>query len=206
MFKFKHPFTCLISGPTQSGKTYFVENILKNISKTVEPPPTKIIWCYGEYQDRYNNFPDNIILCEGLTGLDEIDKNEKNLLIIDDLMQEVGNNSEIAELFTKGSHHRNLSVILIVQNLFHQGKIMRTVSLNAHYLVIFKNPRDAGQIRHLSQQLFPGKAKFLVDAYKQATVKPHGYLVLDFKQSTPENRRVLSDIYPPEEGYYYIPK
>jgi hypothetical protein len=206
MFKFKHPFTCLISGPTQSGKTYFVENILKNITETISPAPTKIIWCYGEYQDRYNSFPENIILCEGLSGLDEIDKNERNLLIIDDLMQEIGNNNDVAELFTKGSHHRNLSVILIVQNLFHQGKIMRTVSLNAHYLVIFKNPRDAGQIRHLSRQFFPGKVQFLVDAYKQATARPHGYLLLDFTQSTPENRRVLSDIGSQEEGYYYIPK
>jgi hypothetical protein len=205
MFKFKHPFTCLVSGPTQSGKTYFVEKIIKNIDKIIEPVPTKIIWCYGEYQDRYDSFPDNIILCEGLSGLEEIDRDERNLLIIDDLMQEVGGSSEIAELFTKGSHHRNLSVILIVQNLFHQGKIMRTVSLNSHYLVIFKNPRDAGQIRHLSQQLFPGKVKFLVDAYKQATNVPHGYLIVDCKQSTPENKRVLSGILE-QEGYYYLPK
>jgi hypothetical protein len=205
MFKFKHPFTCLVSGPTQSGKTYFVEKIITNIDKIIEPVPTKIIWCYGEYQDRYDSFPDNIILCEGLSGLEEIDRDERNLLIIDDLMQEIGGSSEISELFTKGSHHRNLSVILIVQNLFHQSKIMRTVSLNSHYLVIFKNPRDAGQIRHLSQQLFPGKVKFLVDAYKQATNEPHGYLVIDCKQNTPENQRVLSGVLD-QEGYYYLPK
>jgi hypothetical protein len=29
----------------------------------------------------------------------------------------------VCDLFTKGSHHRNISVVLITQNLFHQGHI-----------------------------------------------------------------------------------
>jgi hypothetical protein len=33
----------------------------------------------------------------------------------------------VASLFTKKSHHRNISVMYIVQNLFHH----RTISLNA---------------------------------------------------------------------------
>ena len=121
-------------------------------------------------------------------------------------MNEAGEDSEVSELFTKGSHHRNLSVVFITQNLFHQGKKMRTISLNAHYFVLFKNPRDAGQIRHLASQLFPGQTKYLIDAYKQATSKPHGYLLLDLTQSTPDNRRVLSDVLPHEEGYFYLPR
>jgi hypothetical protein len=39
-------------------------------------------------------------------------------------------------------HHRNISVMYIVQNLFHRGKHHRTIGLNAHYMVVFKNPRD----------------------------------------------------------------
>ena len=37
--------------------------------------------------------------------------------------------SVIAKLFTKKAHHGNLSVIYIVQNLFHQSKDHRTISL-----------------------------------------------------------------------------
>jgi hypothetical protein len=48
-------------------------------------------------------------------------------------------------------------------------------------MVLFKNPRDAGQIRHLSAQLFPGNVQFLAGAYKQATSRPFGYLLLDFR-------------------------
>jgi hypothetical protein len=206
MFKFKHPFTCLISGPTQSGKTHFSFELLKNIHKMIDPVPTRVIWCYGEEQEKLKELPDYVTLVEGLEGIQEIDKNAQNLLILDDLMHEAGENKEVAELFTKGSHHRNLSVIMIVQNVFHQGKIMRTISLDAHYMIIFKNPRDASQIRCLANQLFPGKGQFLVESYKQATSRPHGYLLLDLTQSTLDNRRVLSDILPVEEGYYYIPK
>lgn len=203
---FKHPFTCLISGPTQSGKTQFALELLANLDELIQPIPTRVTWCYGEYQEQYAALPDSVMLCEGLDCIRDIDAKERNLVILDDLMQEAGSMEEVAELFTKGSHHRNLSIIMIIQNLFHQGKIMRTVSLNAHYLVLFKNPRDAGQIRSLANQLFPGKVKYLVEAYKQATARPHGYLLLDLTQSTLESQRVVSDILPHEEGYYYLPR
>lgn len=206
-FQFKHPFTCMICGPTQSGKTNFTFELLENVEKLVDPVPTKIIWCFGEYQARLEKLPKSVVLCEGITdGLNEIDGEQRNLIILDDLMDEVGENKEVAELFTKGSHHRNLSVIVILQNVFHQGANMRTMNLNAHYLILFKNPRDAGQIRCLSTQMFPGRGKYLVDAYKQATSRPHGYLLLDLKQGTKDNRRVLSDILPSEEKFYYLPK
>jgi hypothetical protein len=40
----------------------------------------------------------------------------------------------VASLFTKKSYHGNISVMYIVQNLFHRGKHHRTISLNAHYM------------------------------------------------------------------------
>lgn len=206
MFKFKHPFTCLIAGPTQSGKTFFTVDFLTNIKKMIEPIPTKVLWCYGAYQEKFKELPDFVEISEGFSAIDDVDGSEPTLVILDDLMQEAGNAKEIANLFTKGSHHKNMSVVMIVQNLFHQGKTMRTISLNAHYLILFKNPRDASQIRYLANQLFPGQTNFLVEAYKQATSRPHGYLVLDLTQSTVDERRVLSDILPNEEGFYYIAK
>jgi hypothetical protein len=51
----------------------------------------------------------------------------------------------VASLFTKKSHHRNISVMYIVQNLFHH----RTISLNAHYMVLFQNLTDVSQIMDL---------------------------------------------------------
>ena len=82
-----------------------------------------------------------------------LDVNICNLIVIDDQMIEAGKDNRIVNLFTKGSHHRNLSVIYIVQHLFHQGKGNRSISLNSHYLVLFKNPRDKLQILTLAEQI-----------------------------------------------------
>jgi hypothetical protein len=204
MFVFRHPFTCLVSGPTQCGKTTFTLRLLENIEQLVTPVPTRILWCKGE--DQPLEVPENVELHDGLQIIEEIDGSEPTLLILDDLMQEAGNETEVVNLFTKGSHHRNLSVIMLIQNMFHRGKFAHTMSLNTHYMVLFKNPRDAGQIRVLAGQLFPGNTRFLVEAYRQATSRPHGYLLLDFKQDTRDDLRVVSDVLPNEGGFYYVPE
>jgi len=66
--------------------------------------------------------------------------NKRNLIVFDDQMIDAGKDQRIVNLFTRGSHHRNLSVIYIVQNVFHQGKDSRSISSNSHYLVLFKIP------------------------------------------------------------------
>ena len=126
---------------------------------------------------------------------------EPLLLIIDDQMHSV--DQRITSLFTKGSHHRNISVIYIVQNLFDRHREHRTISLNAHYLVVFKNPMDGSQITHLAKQMYPGKNHYVRQAFEMATREPHGYLLVHFKQSTPEGLRLRSHIFPDETHEVY---
>ena len=115
-------------------------------------------------------------------------------------------NDQVTKLFTRGSHHRNMSVMFIVQNLFGKNKEHRTISLNSHYLVIFKNPRDASQIAHLARQMYPGKLKYVQESYKDATSRPHGYLLLDLRQDTPDHLRLRTNIFPPDHQVVYVQK
>lgn len=80
------------------------------------------------------------------------------------------------------------------------------MSLNAHYIVLFKNPRDAVQVATLARQMYPGQSKFLVEAFKNATEKPFGYLLLDLKPDTDEKYRVRTGIFPGDTHYVYLPK
>ena len=197
---------------TGCGKTKWVQKLLMGKEQTIKGSPENIIWCYGEYQPIYSelstHFP-HLKFIEGFPSEinDIIDPSKRNLIILDDLMSEIGNDKRVTALFTKGSHHKNLSVILILQNLFHQSKEMRTISLNSHYLVIFRNPRDKSQINHLAKQMYPGNIKFMQQSYDDATSKPYGYLLVDLKPETPDEIRLRTKIFPDETTTsVYIPK
>ena len=92
--------------------------------------------------------------------------------MFDDQMIYASKDKRIVKLFTRGSHHRNLSVIYIEQNLFHHGKGSRRISLNSHYLVLFKNPREKLQILLLAKQMNPGQTDLFLNLYEEAVKDP----------------------------------
>ena len=79
------------------------------------------------------------------------------MLIIDDMISLASQDPKIADLFTEGSHHRNLTVINLTQNIFPPGRNAVTQRRNTHYMVIFKSPMGPDQIRSLAGFMFPGK-------------------------------------------------
>ena len=94
--------------------------------------------------------------------------------------------------FTRKAHHRNASVVYITQNIFQQSKSSRSISLNAHYLVLFQSPRDKMQIKVLANQL---QASHMIPAFNDATSIPHGYLLVDLKPNTPDYLRFRTHIF-----------
>ena len=124
-------------------------------------------------------------------------------------MQSTSGNQLVKNLFTNGGH-LNLSVMFVSQNLFHTRKKCRTISLNSTYIVVFKNPRDQSEIRHLACQMFPSKRKFLQVAYEDATNDSYRYLFLDFHPNSPEFARVRGNIFPcdllDDPCFLYLPK
>ena len=126
--------------------------------------------------------------------------NKRNLIVFDDQMIDANKDKRIVNLFTRGSHHRNLSVIYIVQNLFHLGNGSRSISLNSHYLVLFKNPRDKLQILTLAKQMYPGQTDFFLNQYEEAVKRPFGYLLIDLKTTTQDNCRFRTNVLPSEDA------
>ena len=155
-------------------------------------PPSSVVWCYGKH---HQDLPTDVTLIEGLPT--EQDLVLDSLVVIDDLMHEVGRFVET--LFTKGSHHDSISVVLLTQNVF--DKSLRTISLNAHQLVLFKNPRDALQASYIGKQMYPGNPKYFREAFKDATDPPHGYLLCDLRQDTPDSLRLRTGIFPDDRRH-----
>lgn len=182
-----------VLGPTQCGKTTFVQELLRNQTEMIDPNIERTFFCYSQWQEAYQQIP-GVDFCEGIINFKELDSTKSTLVVIDDLMDSL--NEEVMNLFTKHSHHRNISVAYITQNMFQQSKFNRTMSLNASYMIVFKNPRDMIQIEVLGRQMYGKNHKRFAEAFKLATIKPHGYLLVDLKQETPEKLRLRSDIFP----------
>ena len=201
--KLLHPFTCLVSGPSGCGKSSLVKSIINQ--NVIEPKPTKVLWLYAEDQPMYQGMK-NVEFIQGVPDDLEsrFDTTSNNLLILDDLMTQCHSDERMTRLFSVGSHHKNLSIIFIIHNLFHHGKEMRTLSLNSHYIILFKNPRDRQQISTLARQMYPGQSQFLVEAFQDATQDAYGYLLLDLKPTTSETLRIRTGILPNDVQLVYI--
>ena len=126
---------------------------------------------------------------ESLENDSYLDVNIRNLIVLHDQMIEAGKDNWIVNLFTKGLHRRNLNVIYIVQNLFHQGKGNRSISLNSHYLVLFKNPYDKLHSLTVAKQMYPSETAWFIKEYEKAVRRPYGYLFVDLRPTTPERCR-----------------
>jgi hypothetical protein len=205
--QFVTPYTMLVVGPTAAGKTHFLLRFLNYLDELVDAKFTDVCWCYSEWQPLYDTIKNPLVrFHKGLPNLDDFPPDQGSRLIIcDDLMREC--DGRIVDIFTRGSHHRSISIMFLTQNCFHQSKGSRDISLNTHYLCLFKNPRDAAQVTYLARQISPQNPKYITEAYADATSVGHGYLLLDFKQSTPDNLRVRTCIFPDDKvSYVYTPK
>ena len=191
----RSPFTMVISGPTGSGKTVRLLEMISRADDVAEPAPAEIIYCYDDWQPIFDRYANTIRFHHGIIDVDEIPNDgQHRWLVFDDLMDELLDNPGANDLFTKRSHHRLLCVILLVQNLFH--KKIRTISLNAHYVMIGKSPRDSSSVLNLAKQAFPGQSKYVMESYRDATREPHSFLTVDLTQKTDDDKRQMKG-FPP---------
>ena len=124
-----------------------------------------------------------------------LDTRFPTLIIFDALMKTATTDEGICDFFIEGAHHRNVSVICLLQNIFYKAKGTRTMSLNCQYLVAFKTPRDIQQFSILFRQMYGANWKKSLEVYKEAVSKPYGHLVIDLKQDTPESKRLVEHIF-----------
>ena len=88
------------------------------------------------------------------------------------------------QIFTLGAH-----VVYINQNMYCQGKYVRNINLNTHFLVLFKKPRDASHVACLARQIYPTISKAVIEAYQDCMKKKYVYLLIDLSPHREEEQR-----------------
>lgn len=195
----RHPSSVIIAGQSGSGKSQLTENLLRE--KTLfQVPPKKIVYCYDRWQPRFDRMKtkDKIQFYEGIPDPTHLDKwfkpTKGGLLVLDDLMAEGSDDKRVLDLFTKDSHHRNITVLYLTQDLFPPGKFSKTISHNAHYIIAFKSPRDQTGIRNLLLQAYPQRWRHALDLFNKATSRPYDYLFIDVHPASDDRYRLWSHL------------
>lgn len=182
------PFSMIISGQSQSGKTTFVRNLLERWGNICGNMPSTMFWLYGQQQselfcDLKSMTDKSFEFIEGfdIQKLKEcLPRAQTAVVVLDDLNREAFSEPFFASLFDRVCHHNRCNAVAISQNLFDPGKYFRHAMLNATYLVLLSSARDKRSLTFLNSQIFPGKKNFLTDAYNDAVEKrPYGHLIID---------------------------
>ena len=119
---------------------------------------------------------------------------QEGLLIIDNLMYEGSGDKGVLDLFTKYSHHQNVTVTFLCQDMFPIGKYAKSISHNAYYVITFKNPRDQLGVNNLLLQSFPTTWKGTMEVFRQTTSRPFSYLLIDLHPASSVEVHLLSHL------------
>ena len=155
---------CFISivGPCGSGKTQLVSNMLRIQSKIFQPCFDKFVYLHNHYQKHFDTLLVNCVSekhsIEFHQGLNwsAVEKCEtqkvRTLVVYDDLYQQACEGEYFLNLVIAG-RRRNIHLIALKHNLFHQSKHSKTIELNVTQMILFKSPRDLEQIGVLGRQM-----------------------------------------------------
>ena len=193
-FRFHSPYSILVVSPSGCGKTAFMEKLLLEDPELFETPPIQVHYCYGAWQDGFRPMQDR-----GVMFHEEIPDHQalvqwfpqgQGVLVLDDLMDEGSNDKRVLDLFTKHSHHQNVTVLYLCQDMFLVGKYAKSISRNAQFIVAFKNPPDQPGVRNVLLQSFPTTCKDSLETFHHATARPYWYLVLDLYPASSDQQRL----------------
>ena len=165
------PFTMMAVGPSSSGKSSLVRKILQERQNLFSEPPSVVRIYYNVYQNSYDQMLVEGLVTDFVEGVPTredlktyLSSHTSSCIVFDDLADQI--TEAVSELFTVGSHHLNVNVILLAQNLFQQSQLWRTCSRNSTYMVLMKSSRDPGQIAVLNRQMYPHRKNFLPSVCK----------------------------------------
>ena len=209
--RLKWPFRLLLAGCSGCGKSTLMAEIAVSGIEVMTRKPSMILVYHAHGQGAYEKMAREagcpVRLIKGGPKQDLVTR-PGTLLIVDDL--QASHADVVREWFTRKSHHFDTSIAYLVQNVFDKSPHHRTISLNCTYMTLFKNPRDASQVEHLSRQVFPTAPKHLTAAYRDTVSRgPHSYLVMDFNQDTPDDFRIRNTLFPVRDfpqAYAYVGK
>lgn len=213
---FQHPTQMILAGSTKAGKTTLITQILKHREQMFDPNIRQIIWFYtmeSSIEKPRKELPGAQFIqgeptVEQLEGLDT---SIPKVVVLDDLMGMTDKKStfeDLKRLFTATSHHHNLSLVFIVQDMY-VNKNMTRLANQAENIIMMCNGGSTYQTPMIATKLFGAGVKPFIE-WSISDVRrhsSHGYLLFSKGAGVPEAYRVRSKILPSDiKNTFYIQK
>lgn len=183
----QHPARILICGPSMSGKTTFIRDLLLHKNMLYEalyicayrldqPAYCEIIDSFKKRNfpvHTYTNIPEEPIV---------FDPSKNNCLIVDDLIEEAEKSKYMGHLLRDGSHHDNCTLIL-VSHWCCGSADSRRQRLQMDYMCLFRFPADKKAVHGLGCQIAPGAVDRFMNVYNNATSEQYRPLIVDLSNA-----------------------
>jgi ABC-type dipeptide/oligopeptide/nickel transport system ATPase component len=194
----KLPFRMIIAGNSGSGKTQTLLNLLYNMPDTFEKifivTKNKDEPLYNYLEDKLGK--EGLSIKEGITelpDLDSLDKEQNNLIVLDDLVNEPTKQQRpVCDYFIR-ARKKNCSIIYISQSFYAVPKLIRD---NISYLII-KQVSSMKNLTMICRECSLGiEKKQLKKIYDDATQSKQDFLLIDLEGDKDERfRKNFDEIY-----------
>lgn len=193
------PFSMICAASSKNGKTTLIRDLLVHHYRLFDKPLEEIVWLHHKnaydsdlemYLKEHVNIPVRFV--EGFPA-DHIRNGElfasKGLkcLVLDDVVVSALKSPIFIDLFTIISHHMNVVVIAILQNLHadtaSQRQIMNNIIRNLSYVVLFPDRRQMNACKQLARTYFSGEEEKLTKPFKYLidSNEKYNYMLVDFE-------------------------
>ena len=185
----QHPYRMLIIGPSNSGKTNILLNLIKHsknydkiypFAKKLDEPLYQRLtnhFRHNESEDHERILEMSSSNISEVPPADDIDEMFQNLIIFDDMVTEK-NLKGVTDLFIRG-RKQNASIIFITQSYYSVPKDIR---LNCDYYLLTKI-NSKREITEIGKDIATDK---FIEVYNRATMNPYSFLVIDRKTHNPK--------------------
>jgi hypothetical protein len=183
----------LVVGRSASGKSVLTNCIINQRSKLFETPINRVWYVSPK--------PVSTITAPGVVFLKEIPTNipQNTLIVVDDSMMEPDILKQVARLSIREIHHTNSHLIVLVQRLYVCNPHYRVLMDQLTHVILFKLTKGFLTLSRFITDVFPTQHReYFWDAYKQATTKPYGYLMIDLSGESPLEECLYSKICDPK--------
>jgi len=189
---FPKPFRMLILAPPSRGKT----NLIKNILLHTNPEFDNIYLMHTDLHGTKEYDDIETIQLEQVPEIDEFDRENRNLLILDDFSIGLLGKDDLhrlQRLFSYVSTHRNLSIIITSQDLFSQQHNARFIVRYCNVFILYKI-KNLELLGLISKRLGL-KKEDTENIFKEHIKTQYDFLVIDDTENTPALlRKNLFDI------------